>query len=83
METSRKKQKVEISAPGNRVLGAAVWGLLDLGFIVTITPSKKGARTGGYTITQKHRSGRYRKMEDVKTKLFTRPSPRAVKAGVR
>lgn len=83
MTTSSKSQTVEISAPADRDLGAAVWGLLDLGYIVTITPSKKGARVGGYTITQKHRSGRYRKMEDVKTKLFTRPSPRAVKVGER
>lgn len=49
METSRKKQKVEISAPGNCTLGAAVWDLLDRGFVVTITPSKNGVRAGGYS----------------------------------
>ncbi len=83
MEASRKKQKVEISAPGNRTLGAAVWDLLDRGFIVTITPSKKGARAGGFTVTVKHRSGLYRKVEDVKVELFTQPPPKASKAEVR
>lgn len=69
--------KVEMSAPGDRALGSAIWQLLDQGFVVTLTPSKKGPRSGGFTVTVKHRSGRYRNLEAVTVNLFTQPSPKA------
>lgn len=72
---------IEISYPGHFTLGAAVWNLLQRGFIVTVAPSLKGEAPGGVHITMRHKSAPNRKLDKAAISLFTQTSPRARRTG--